>query len=276
MSMSSDSQSSALPDTGGTFEQSLAAAIVSKGAKEIGAQGLAAGWVAIDAPTVITHPGAYRVTGDFDAAGDGIVIQSSHVLLLLGNHTITGPGNKSGRGIVLSGVSNVLVMGGSLETFGTAIVLENTYRSSVRRISVSGGNEFADPPNGISPQIGVMLINSAENWIAQNSFDQVNLGIFVRGGGSYGNRIFRNDVVGGSNGLLAICYNPDGLGTPDGPTQDNVHHNWLSKFSTGIVTSAGSASNLFAQNTIEYFGNAWADHNGTNTFVRNQVTQILP
>lgn len=227
----------------------------------------------ITGPTVITSPGIYRVTRDFSASGDAIVIQSDHVLLDLGRHTITGPGNKVGRGVVLDGVEWVLVHGGSLRTFGIGVALLGSSRSAVKNVTVLGGDEFANPPS-VPPQIGILLVNSYRNHIRRNTFDQTNLGIFVRGGGSFENRIRRNEVLGGTNGLLAICYNPAMGEGPAGPNNDDVSHNFLCRFGVGIQASAGSAENRFNSNVIKYFVSAWEDFNGTNQF-RNNRTQLI-
>ncbi len=228
----------------------------------------------ITSPTVIDKPGFYRVTSDFTAAGDGIVIRSDWVWLNLHGHTITGPGNKSGRGIVLDNVEHVLVTGGTLETFGIGVVADGTAYSCVRRLQVVGGDEFADPANGIPPQIGIMFVNSYRNRIRHNTFSDVNLGIFVRGGDSFENRIWKNDVTAGANGLLGICYNPAMGEGPAGPRHDVVTRNFLCGFGGGIQTSEESAENEFRRNTIRYLGFAYQDLNGSNVFSKNHATQI--
>lgn len=245
-------------------------------ARALGAEAASHLWRTIDGPAVITQPGLYRVTQDFSSAADGIVIESSWVLLWLGDHTLTGPGAKEGRGIVLRGVSHVAVIGGILENFGIGVVAEITDESLIRWVDVQGADEFADPGAGNPPQIGTMLVNSSYNKICANSFKDINLGIFVRGGGSMYNRILRNSVVGGDHGLLAICYNPAGGEGDAGPRFDEVKFNWLKRFGTGIVASKGSAYNRFTRNDICYFNSPYADLNGTNVFRHNTTNQIAP
>jgi len=239
-------------------------------------EGAASVWTGITAPTTITEPGFYRVTADFSATGDGIVIMSDNVFLKLGGHEISGPGNKIGRGIVLDGVKNVWVQDGRVSTFGIGVVLLGSSRSVIRGIKVEGGDEFADPANGIAPQIGLLAINSYANIIFRNYFDMVNLGIFVRGAGSYENRIFNNASVGGHNGLLGICYNPAPNEGPAGPSSDYVTHNYLARFGNGIQASAGSMNNMFNFNVIKYFNHAYVDFNGSNSFEHNRTRQIEP
>jgi parallel beta-helix repeat protein len=232
------------------------------------------GTTGITAPTVITEPGFYRVMADFTAAGDGIVVQSDWVWLDLGGHTITGPGNKAGRGVVLEDVSSVLVTGGTLETFGIGVATSGAMYTGLRGINVVGGDEFADPANGIAPQIGIMLVNSAHNDVRGNTLTDVNLGIFVRGGGSYENRIRKNWVTAGTHGLLGICYNPAMGEGPTGPQHDQVSQNLLCRFGGGIQTSEGSTENSFTHNVIRYLGFAYEDFNGSNIFKMNDAVQI--
>jgi len=237
------------------------------------------GAVPITGPTVINKPGAYRVVHDFSvdqATGDGIVVRASGVLLWLGEHSISGPGAKVGRGIVLENVRHVLVQGGRLESFGVGVALDGAKRCAVRGVEVAGADEFANPSAGIPPQIGVLLVNSAYNRIARNELHRINLGLFVRGGGSHDNVLRRNRVVGGVNGLLGVCYNPAPGPGPEGPTNDDVAANTLSRFGKGIQASAGSANNRFVRNLIEYFSVAYEDLNGTNVFRHNQTVQITP
>ena len=260
----------------GAFPAALEKAIASAG-DDLGAL-LQAGTTEINAPAVITEPGVYRVVADFlvtAAVGDGIVIRSDHVLLLLGDHVLTGPGNKAGRGIVLENVEHVLVSGGILETFGTGVALLGTRRSAVRRVRIEGGDETAAPPAN-PPQVGLLLVNSAYNHIRHNRIAAVNLGIFVRGGGSAHNRVHHNQAVAGDHGLLGICYNPAEGEGPAGPHADDVRLNRLDGFGVGIQTSAGSVENSFRLNTIRYLERPWQDFNGTNVFRHNRTAQIVP
>lgn len=231
----------------------------------------------IGAPTTITQPGDYRLTNDISVnSGDGIVIAADHVRLWLGEHRLIGPGNKLGRAVVIDGAQHVSVRGGRIERFGMGAVLVDASNCQIRSMTILGGDETANPPAGNPPQIGIMLINSAMNHVSGNRLSRVNLGLFVRGPGSYGNRILRNTVMGGDNGLLAICYNPAPGGDPAGAHDDRVSLNVLSRFRTGIVASAQSAENAFTLNTIRYFSSAYQDENGTNVFEHNRTEQISP
>ena len=231
----------------------------------------------ITEPMTIRSPGNYRLVKDLNVAhGDGIVIASSDVRLWLGTHRLYGPGNKTGRAIAIEGARNVIVTGGRIEHFGFGVVLLDAANCRVRGVNIHGGDETADPPNGNPPQIGVMLINSAMNRITRNQLTDVNLGLFIRGPGSYRNWIDGNRVVGGAHGLLAVCYNPAPGADPAGPHNDHVRFNLLSRFGTGIAASAGSMRNEFEFNTIRYFVSAYVDPSGTNEFEHNRTEQIVP
>lgn len=268
-----EDQASAAAASDAVTESELEATIQA----HLATRGLAkSGAVEITGPTVITTPGIYRVGNNFSASGDGIVIQSDYVLLNLDERTITGPGNKAGRGIVLDGVKNVLVRNGNLRTFGVGTALFGTSQALVRNVNLRGGDEVANPPAGIPPQIGVLLVNSYGNFILPNKYRDVNLGIFVRGGGSYNNTIARNTVSAGANGLLGICYNPAAGEGDAGPQNDFVTQNVLNRFGTGIQTSTGSRENRFTHNTIYYFNQPYEDFNGTNVFENNRTQQVTP
>ena len=230
------------------------------------------GVTAITGPTVITEPGTYRVTNDFASTGDAVVIRADNVVLSLGGYTITGPGDLEGRGIVIEGAEDVIVRDGTLQSFGMGVVLVDTRDSEVRAIRVVGGDQATSPPN---VQIGTMLINSRGNRLQRNTYEQLNLGIFVRGSGSADNRIQLNTILAGNNGLLGICYNPVPGEGEAGPSDDTVKLNSILGFQTGIQASVGSTNNLFTLNTIEYLVAPYEDLNGSNTFVRNQ-TSVVP
>lgn len=228
----------------------------------------------ITEPTVITQPGFYRVAGDFSAGDDAIVIQSDWVYLSLGRSTLTGPGNKSGRGVVVDGARWVVVRGGKLQMFGMGVVLENSENTAITGVEIVGGDEFADPAHGVAPQIGIMAVNSPYNSIARNRISLINLGIFVRGDGSHGNRVFGNKLVGGDLGLLGICYNPDGSGDPRGAHDDLVRNNYISRFRGGIQGNTGTHDNRFTFNRIEYFVYDEQDVDGANFFNHNRSRQL--
>jgi hypothetical protein len=97
-----------------------------------------------------------------------------------------------------------------------------------------------------------MIVNSRAVEVTRNTISRVFLGVFVRGGGSGGNRISENTISAGANGQLGICYNPDGLGTAAGPSGDLVYANLVSGFNIGIQTSPESLGNIFRENDVAF------------------------
>jgi hypothetical protein len=235
----------------------------------------------ISGPTKIDAPGLYLVTRDFNlppgVPADAIVVAADNVFLDLGGHTLTGPGNKIGRGVFVEDAQRVVVTGGTLETFGVGVEVNESNRVAVVGMRALGGDEFADPPNGIPPQVGFLLVNSARNRLTGNSARGTNLGFFVRGPESMRNEITGNVALAGEFGLLGVCYNPH-PDDPDpagpGPSEDRVSGNFLNGFGTGIQASAGSARNGFTFNRIYYLASPWEDLNGTNVFANNVTMQI--
>jgi len=244
-------------------------------ASEVEAQfAKAANWTPISGPTTITQSGYYRVTSDFSASDDAIMIQADHVYLQMHGHTITGPGNKAGRGVVVDGANAVYIYGGSLENFGLGVQMINSSHVYVVGVKVTGGDEFADPANGVAPQIGIMSLNSNSNFIYANHLSLVNLGIFIRGDGSYNNVIYRNFVTGGDRGLLAVCYNPDGSGDPAAGHNDLIIRNFLDRFGLGLQFKAMAHDNRFLANVVYYFNSPWEDLNGSNQIAYNRTRQL--
>ncbi len=74
------------------------------------------------------------------------------------------------------------------------------------------------------PEIGIMLMRSRNVVVRGNQIYNDGLGIFVRGGASYGNRIEGNSIVASMHGALGICYNPAD-NDPNGPKGDLVTGN---------------------------------------------------
>lgn len=96
------------------------------------------------------------------------------------------------------------------------------------------------------------------------------------GTGLGGNRIAGNTLTGGQHGQLAICYDPDGLGTPAAPSGDLVCNNLISRFNLGIQTSTGTAGNIFKENAIAYVQQGINElAPGSNVFEDNASTAIV-
>jgi len=245
---------------------------------------LAAGPVFADAPsrprpiqakTVITQPGSYVLVRGFTLTepGTAILITASDVTLNLAGNTLTGPGGKQGVGVQVEGASSVRIHGGTLGAFGTGVQVSASSNVRVENLQIDG-EDLGGPPPG---EVGILIFNSRAVVVEHNVVSRTFLGIFVRGGGSGGNRIANNTLTGGSNGQLAICYNPDGLGTPDGPSGDLVYNNLASRFNLGIQTSSGTVGNIFRENAIAFFQEAINEVSpGQNVFEGNTSIAAVP
>jgi hypothetical protein len=226
-------------------------------------------------PTVITEPGSYTLERSFrlPSADTAIEIQSDNVSLDLNGHTINGPGNKGGVGISIMGATGVRVHNGSLEGFGIGVQIMDSNNVRVHDLQIMGQDLGGSPP---AVEIGTLIVNSRAVVVKDNLISRVFLGVFVRGGGSGGNRIAHNTLTGGANGALAICYNPT-PGAVVGPSGDLVYNNLISRFGTGIATSIQSIGNIFRENDIAYFGQAISEEEpGSNVFEANNSIMIMP
>ena len=198
----------------------------------------------------ITRPGSYRLGHDIklSSAGTAVVISSGGVSLDLGGHALIGPGGKQGIGVLVQGGHDVSVRNGTIQGFGFGVQVVNAFNVKIQGLQID-----AEDAGGPGPgEVGIMIVNSRGVEAFRNVISRVFLGIFVRGGGSGGNRIAENTVTAGAFGQLGICYNPDGLGTPAGPSGDLIYNNLVSGFNVGIQTSAQSAGNVFRENDLAF------------------------
>jgi parallel beta-helix repeat protein len=227
---------------------------------------------ALGSTTVISEPGNYYLARDIEvAAGTAIRITASDVTLDLRGFRVAGPGSNSGRGIEIMGASGVRVMNGTVANFGFAVVVDTSASVVLRDLTIRGrGLAVTAPP----PEVGIMIVQSRNTVVENNRLYNVGLGIFVRGGMSWGNRIAGNTVTAGMNGLLGICYNP-APNDPMGPRGDLIEGNHISGFPTGIQMSAASGSNILRNNSVAYTMMAMELVNTTNT-VENNTTVMLP
>jgi nitrous oxidase accessory protein NosD len=229
----------------------------------------------VTGPTVIARPGCYVLSRNFslEESGTAIAIAASNVSLDLAGRTVTGPGGKQGVGVRIEGASAVRVFGGMLTRFGTGIEVRDANNVRIEGLHIHGEDAGGPPPG----EVGVLVFNSRAVFVERNVISQTFLGVFVRGGGSGGNRIAENTLVGGENGQLGICYNPDGSGNPDGPSGDLVYNNLVSRFNVGIQTSAGTSGNIFRENDIAYFQLPVQELGpGPNVFAENTAIALLP
>jgi hypothetical protein len=198
----------------------------------------------------IDRPGSYRLRHDVRLKGPGaaIVIAADGVSLDLAGHALSGPGGKLGTGIMIDGRRNVSVKNGTLRAFGFGVQVANSVNVKLQGLQITGDDAGGPPPG----EVGILIVNSRGVEATRNVIARVFLGLFVRGGGSGANRLFENTLAGGSTGQIGICYNPDGLGTPVGPSGDLVYLNLVSGFKIGIQTSPDTRGNLFRENDIAF------------------------
>jgi hypothetical protein len=224
----------------------------------------------------ITRPGSYVLRHDvrLHRAAVAVEITGSQVTLDLNGHALLGPGGKRGVGVRIAGASGVHVHGGNVARFGIGVEVRDSVNVRIGGLQVQGEDAGGPPPG----EVGVMIFNSRAVVVEKNVITGTFLGVFVRGGGSSGNRIADNTITAGHNGQLGVCYNPDGGGTPAGPRGDRVYNNLISRFQTGIQTSAGSAGNLFRENDIAFVAQAVEEVTpGSNVFEDNsQIAITLP
>ncbi|MGL4399032.1 MAG: NosD domain-containing protein [Luteolibacter sp.] len=230
----------------------------------------------------ITRPGSYKLFFNHNVgSGDGIIITASNVTLDLNGFNVTTNARGTGRGIVVENARSVTVSGGGVGGFNSNVNLTGTQNVRVEDLRITGDGLA---PNGGPTEIGIILVNSWSAYIQNNSISSVNLGIFVRGGRSTGNRIAQNVVVGGataSNNLLGICYNPEG-GTagPEGPRGDSIYSNHIARFGFAIAVSDGSVNNMFTENTLASFTGAirepqnFVAQGGSNVEIDNTAVTI--
>jgi hypothetical protein len=206
------------------------------------------------AGALITESGSYVLRYDLWAgSGDGIVIAASGVTLDLNGFEVGTRSKGAGRGIFIDGVSGVTIKNGRVGGFLTNVMVANATNVVVQNLQIVGAGLA---PSGGPSEIGVQLVNSRAALIKGNTISSVNLGIFVRGGGSTGNRITENNITGGANpthGLLGICYNPAPTGGTAGPRGDLIYNNHIARFGYAFAISEFSLYNIVRDNTFASF-----------------------
>jgi hypothetical protein len=208
----------------------------------------------------ISRPGSYKLYRHLSVgSGDGIVITASGVTLDLNGFRVSTAARGTGRGLVVQGAKGVVIRDGSVSGFNANVALTDAENVKVTNVAVVGDGLA---PNNGPTEIGVLLIDSRACAIEHNTISAVNLGIFVRGGKSAGNRVLKNIVVGGptaANNLLGICYNPAPGGGEAGPRGDSIYNNHIARFGYAVAVSAQSIYNIFADNTLASFNGAFRE-----------------
>lgn len=229
----------------------------------------------------ISRPGVYTLARDIHVqSGDAITIAASGVVLDLDGHQLLTGAAGTGRGVFISGVTGVVVKNGRIGGFRSNVMIANSVNVTIADLQITGAGLA---PSGGPSEIGVQIINSRAAVIRHNTITSTNLGIFARGGGSTGNRIFENTLVGSAipaNNLLGICYNPaEGQGT-EGPRGDVIYNNHIARFGYAIAISSGTTGNIFRENTLASFNGGFRElealkqNGGTNVAEGNLETMI--
>ncbi len=230
----------------------------------------------------ISRPSFYRLGDDINVgSGNAITITASNVTLDLGGNTVSTTAAGTGIGVFVNGVSGVEVRNGKIGGFNANVNVTNGVNVRVRNLQIVGRN--LAPNNGPS-EIGVLLIQTRGAYIENNTITSTNLGVFVRGGNSTGNRIFENVIVGGANpanNLLGICYNPAAGAGTEGPRGDNIYNNHITRFNFGIAISAGSISNIFNENVTASFtggirGSGVLTTDGGTNISEGNISVVIP
>ena len=238
------------------------------------------------APWAISRPGSYKLWANHNVdTGDGIVITASNVTLDLNGFQVSTTARGTGRGIVVQSARGVSVSNGRISGFNANVALLESQNVKVASVQIIGDGLA---PNNGPTEIGVLLVNSWSCDIVENNVSSVNLGLFVRGERSTGNRLMKNIITGGAtaaNNLLGICYNPaptpaGGTPNPAGPRGDSIYNNHISRFGFAVAVSAGSVSSMFNDNTLASFTGAFREPQnfsaggGTNVEFDNTAVTI--
>lgn len=230
----------------------------------------------------INRSGNYRLYRNHTVnSGDAIVITASNVTLDLGENQVATNARGSGRGISVEGAKGVVIRGGRVSGFNANVTITDSENVKVEDVQIVG--DGLAPNNGPS-EIGILLVNSRACAVEHNTVSSVNLGIFVRGGKSAGNRFLKNIIVGGAtaaNNLLGICYNPaPGGSDASGPRGDSIYNNHIARFGYSVAVSAESRNNMFNDNTLASFIGAFREpqnfeaQGGTNVEFDNTATTL--
>lgn len=222
---------------------------------------------------VIDTPGRYVLNNDatLRSHGASILITASNVWLNLNGNTVMGPGGKNGIGVHIRGANGVHVSNGFIVNTAFGVIVENSNSASLTGLHIRGEGLTV---TALPPETGIMIVQSRNVTVRDNSIYNTGLGIFVRGGRSGGNLLSGNVVTGGTNAILGICYNPTET-DPNGPRGDLIESNLVSGFNIGIQFADRSMANLATGNTIAYRNMAFDIRNNTNK-EQNTTSVQLP
>jgi len=230
--------------------------------------GLGTRFVGVAGPTMLTEQGNYSLTSGVSissSSGNGIMITGNNITLDLNGQTITG--TNSGVGIRISGARNITIRNGIIEGAMMGIVSMNASNVRIENVQIRG--RMAAPP-----EAGIMLVQTTNSILRGNQIWNTALGIFVRGGNTFGNLIEGNTISTASpSAPFGICYNPAD-GDPQGPKGDRISGNLIRGFQTAVAFSETSEYNVAEANTFIYRAAAASNQNETNLVVGNTSVRI--
>lgn len=119
-----------------------------------------------------------------------------------------------------------------------------------------------------------MMVATVNSAVLNNQILNTALGIFVRGGGSFGNRIEGNTITHmGSTGPLGICYNPSDT-DPQGPKGDLITRNLIRGYRQSVALSESSEYNVVEGNSFIFRTTATFSPSATNVLKNNTEIKI--
>jgi len=244
-------------------------AVLSLGAASLMAQPQNVRLIGIAGPTILTESGTYMLTTGLtvsSSTGAGIEITGNNITLDLNGQTITGAGNASGVGVRVMGARNVVVRNGIVEAALTGVVTMNSSNVRIENMMIRGRT-------GVSPEAGIMMVQTWNSVVANNQIANTFLGIFVRGGNTFGNLIENNTMTTTSlDGKLGICYNPAPT-DPAGPKGDLIRGNLIRGYRQAIAFAA-SDFNVAEGNTFIFRVSASSSSSETNVLKNNTEVKI--
>ncbi len=226
--------------------------------------------IGIYGPTLLTEPGTYVLTMGQSVAsstGAGIIITGNNITLDLDGFAITGAGNATGAGVRIVGARNVVVKNGSIESALMGIVAMNSINVRIENLRIRG-------LSGAPPEAGIMFVGTSNSMIVNNQFLNTALGIFIRGGATFGNRIEGNTLTASATtSPLGICYNPSDTDS-NGPKGDLITRNLIRGYRQALAFSDTSEFNVAEGNTFIFRVSASSNPNASNLVRNNTEVKI--
>jgi parallel beta-helix repeat protein len=146
--------------------------------------------------------------------GDGLVIGADNVKLDLDRHTIEGAGAADSAGIRLAGHHGVTVSRGSLQEFGTGVLLDNADGNTLARVAVtatvargiqlqngSDGNRLESDIASATGRSGFGLFDSSRNVITHATASSNPFSGVMLFSGAHDNRISGGTFSGNAGGI---------------------------------------------------------------------------